>query len=291
MAIFESTRGLIEETEKSGLPIWEYVLKTSCEESNISEEQSWEMMGKTFDAMLESYRSYDQFQVSASGLVGGDAEKMRVARNSGDTICGSFIGSVIATALTVSECNACMHRIVAAPTAGSCGVLPAVLLPYAHVKDLSRDDLIKALYVASGFGAVIAQRASISGAEAGCQAEIGSASAMAAAALVYLHGGDLRMMENSVAMALKNMMGLVCDPVAGLVEVPCVKRNVAGAMNALASAEMALAGIESRIPADEVIDTMKVVGSMLPPSLRETGEGGIAASPTAHRLFPDGPKI
>ena len=147
--------------------------------------------------------------------------------------------------------------------------------------------VITALYVASGFGMVIATRASISGAEAGCQAEIGTASAMAAAALVYLHGGNAQQMSSAVAIALKNMMGLVCDPVAGLVEVPCVKRNAAGAMNALCAAEMALAGIRSRIPADEVIDAMRAVGALMSPLLRETGEGGVAASPTAVRFRND----
>lgn len=181
----------------------------------------------------------------------------------------------------MGECNACMHRIVAAPTAGACGVMPAVLLPYAEKFGCPDERLVEALFVAAGFGAVIATRASISGAEAGCQAEIGSAAAMSAAALVYLHGGSPRQMAQAVAIALKNMMGLVCDPVAGLVEVPCVKRNVAGAMNALSAAELALAGIESRIPTDEVIDAMRAVGEALPSALRETGRGGVAASPTA----------
>ena len=205
----------------------------------------------------------------------------------GETICGDFVGRVISGAIRMGECNACMHRIVAAPTAGACGVMPAVLLPYAADHATPREELIAALYVASGFGMVIATRASISGAEAGCQAEIGTASAMAAAALVYLHGGNVQQMSSAVAIALKNMMGLVCDPVAGLVEVPCVKRNAAGAMNALCAAEMALAGIRRRIPADEVIDAMRAVGALMSPLLRETGEGGVAASPTAVRFRND----
>jgi L-serine dehydratase len=180
-----------------------------------------------------------------------------------------------------------MHRIVAAPTAGACGVMPAVLLPYAAAHDTPREELIAALYVAAGFGMVIASRASMSGAEAGCQAEIGTASAMAAAALVYLHGGNVQQMSSAVAIALKNMMGLACDPVAGLVEVPCVKRNAAGAMNALCAAELALAGIRSRIPADEVIDAMRAVGDLMSPLLKETGRGGVAASPTAVRFRND----
>ena len=190
-------------------------------------------------------------------------------------------------AIRMGECNACMHRIVAAPTAGACGVMPAVLLPYAEAHGTSRDELIAALYIAAGFGMVIASRASMSGAEAGCQAEIGTASAMAAAALVYLHGGNVQQMSAAVAIALKNMMGLACDPVAGLVEVPCVKRNAAGAMNALGAAELALAGIRSRIPADEVIDAMRAVGDLMSPLLKETGKGGVAASPTAIRFRND----
>ena len=195
---------------------------------------------------------------------------------------GDFGRAVIACALKTGECNACMKRIVAAPTAGASGVLPAVLLPCRGRH--SDAELVQALYVAAGFGQVIATRASISGAEGGCQAEIGSASGMAAAALTALRGGTPQQCADACAMALQNLLGLVCDPVGGLVEIPCVKRNVIGAMNALSAAEMALAGIGSAIPCDEVIDAMRAVGDALPPSLRETGEGGLAATPTARRL-------
>ena len=188
------------------------------------------------------------------------------------------MGEVIATALSVGESNACMRKIVAAPTAGSCGVLPAVLVPlYWH--NVSEQEIVRALYVAAGIGAVIGYRASISGAAGGCQAEIGSASAMAAGALVALRGGSDQQIASACAMALKNLMGLVCDPVAGLVEVPCVKRNVIGAVNAVSCANMALAGIESRVPADQVIDCMGDVGSRIPVELRETALGGLAATP------------
>ena len=179
-----------------------------------------------------------------------------------------------------------MTRIVAAPTAGACGVLPAVLLPYARHFGASREELIRALYVASGFGMILAARASISGAEGGCQAEIGSASAMAAPAVVYRQGGTPEQMAHSCAMAVKNLLGLVCDPVGGLVEVPCVKRNVIGAMNALSAAQMALAGITSRIPPEQVLDAMAEVGRALPRSLRETGTGGLAATPFARERVP-----
>ena len=196
---------------------------------------------------------------------------------------------VIVQAISMAESNACMRRIVAAPTAGSCGVVPAVLLPLCEREHYTQHELLEALYVASGIGAVIAfnpeasveeNRASISGAAGGCQAEIGTASAMAAGALVSLRGGTNEQIGHAVAMALKNLMGLVCDPVAGLVEVPCVKRNVIGAVNAISAADMALAGIESRIPVDEVIDAMGEVGRRMPVEFRETALGGLAATPT-----------
>ena len=281
MSVFDSVSGLLEAAERRSLPLWELILDSAAAEAGMTRQQSLEQMGLRLRAMREAEGSYDPLQRSRSGLSGGDGEKMRNYVQNGESLCGDFMGDALAAALSMGECNACMHRIVAAPTAGACGVLPAVLLSYARHFGAGDQALIEALYVASGFGAVIAGRASISGAEAGCQAEIGTASAMAAAALVYLRGGSGPMMANALAFALKNLMGLVCDPVAGLVEVPCVKRNAAGAMNALCAAEMALAGIASRIPADEVIDAMGAVGAALPPSLRETGMGGVAASPTA----------
>ena len=179
----------------------------------------------------------------------------------------------------MAESNACMRRIVAAPTAGACGVLPAVLIPLWNEEKLTQRQVIEALYTASGIGAVIASKAGISGASGGCQAEIGSAAAMAAGALTHIHGGDMDMICNAVAMALKNLMGLICDPVAGLVEVPCVKRNVAGAMTAVSAADMALAGIESRVPVDQVIQAMGEVGRHMPLEFRETALGGLAATP------------
>lgn len=284
MSIFDSAEALISASKKNDTPLWQTVQTYAADEANISAGESWDMMAARLEAMKQADASYDPAQTSRSGLVGGDAEKMRRAYLNGKTISGGFIGEIISGAVRMGECNACMHRIVAAPTAGACGVIPAVLLPYARRFGTPDAELIKALYVAAGFGAVIAARASISGAEAGCQAEIGTASAMAAAALVYLHGGSEDMMAHATAIALKNLMGLVCDPVAGLVEVPCVKRNVIGAMNALSAAELALAGITSRIPADEVYDAMRSVGLAMSADVRETGEGGIAASPTAQKF-------
>ena len=277
---FISVNEMLAGAKAAGLPLWQYVQNVSADEAGISEEKSWEMMALRLNAMKEADAGYNPALRSRSGLVGGDGGRMLNYARSGRSIGGEFMGEVISAALRMGECNACMHRILAAPTAGACGVLPATLLPYARKFDVSDEELIRALYVSAGFGTVIATRASISGAEAGCQAEVGSAAAMAAASLVYLHGGNEEQMAHACAIALKNMLGLVCDPVAGLVEVPCVKRNAAGAMNALSAAEMAMAGISSRIPADEVIDAMAAVGETLPAALRETGNGGVAATPT-----------
>lgn len=281
---FISVKEMLSGAKAAGLPLWQYVQRTSADEAGISYEKSWEMMQLRLQAMKEADAGYNPAMRSRSGLVGGDGGKMLTYAQSGKSISGDFVGGIISAALRMNECNACMHRILAAPTAGACGVMPAVLLSYAKKFDLSDDELVRALYVSAGFGTVIATRASIAGAEAGCQAEVGSAAAMSAAALVYLHGGDEGQMAHACAIAMKNMLGLVCDPVAGLVEVPCVKRNAAGAMNALSAAEMALAGIESRIPADEVIDAMAAIGETMPAALRETGNGGVAATPTGIRF-------
>lgn len=187
-------------------------------------------------------------------------------------------------AVKMAESNACMRRIVAAPTAGSCGVLPAVLLTYADQIDADEDKIVEALYTAAGIGQIIAHRASISGAFGGCQAEIGSASAMAAGALVHLQGGSNEEICSGVAISLKSLLGLTCDPIGGLVEVPCVKRNVIGAVNAVTAADMVMAGVVSVIPADEVIDVMGEIGNEMPKKYKETAEGGLATTPTAMEI-------
>ena len=203
---------------------------------------------------------------------------MDAYREQENPLCGDFVSKVIANALKMGCNNACMKRIVAAPTAGACGVMPAVLVTYYKEYEASEETMIQAMYVAAGIGQVIANRASLAGASGGCQAEIGSASGMTAA-ICSVRGGSEAQMGHACAMALKNLMGLVCDPVAGLVEVPCVKRNVGGAVNALAAADMALAGIISQIPVDQVIDAMGEVGIKMDVSLRETSLGGVAVSP------------
>ena len=263
------------------MPLWEAVLTDDLRDRGGERDTSWEKMTRLWRAMVESVEGYDPARRSACNLTGGDARKVETRAVS---LAGPVLTDIIATALKVGECNACMGRIVAAPTAGASGVLPAVLLPIRKKYDFSEEEMVKALYVSAGFGQVIATRASIAGAEGGCQAEIGSASAMAAAALVSLLGGSPEQMAAACATALQNLLGLVCDPVAGLVEVPCVKRNVIGAVNALTAAELALAGVEHVIPCDEVIDAMRAVGDVMPAALRETGGGGLAATPTGRRI-------
>lgn len=276
---FSSIKELLE--ARPELPLWQAVLEDDLAERDVPREESLARMGRLWAAMKEAVAGYDPDRRSASGLVGGAGGLMDRAE---PRLCGPFTQRVIATALKTGECNACMRRIVAAPTAGASGVLPAVLIPAQEKLGCSDRQMVEALYVAGAFGEVIAARASIAGAEGGCQAEVGSASGMAAAALTALQGGSREQMAHACAMALKNLLGLVCDPVAGLVEVPCVKRNVAGAMNALACSEMALAGVASAIPCDEVIDAMRAVGDALPASLRETGQGGLAATPTGRSV-------
>ena len=264
--------------------LFDVIVRSDCVERGVTPGESIAQMTALYAAIRRAKAGYDPALRSRSGMVGGDCARMRAYAASGKTICGEYIDAVLAQALEMGESNACMKCIVAAPTAGRCGVLPAVLLPLCKYEELSQHQLLEALYVASGIGAVIAYRACIAGASGGCQAEIGTASAMAAGALVALRGGSGEQIGHAVAMALKNLMGLVCDPVAGLVEVPCVKRNVIGAVNAVSVADMAMAGVESRIPVDEVIDAMGEVGRRMPVEFRETALGGIAATPAACSL-------
>ena len=271
---FEALSQILAICQKESIDFAEAVLREDMKDRLVDREASIRQMTAMWESMCKASDSYDASRKSNSGLVGGAGGVMANYVAKGDTLCGDAMGRVIAQALQMGESNACMKRIVAAPTAGACGVLPAVLIP------LFREDpnTIRALFVAAGIGQVIATRASIAGASGGCQAEIGSASAMAAGALVYLRGGSCEQILAAVAMSLKNLLGLVCDPVSGLVEVPCVKRNVIGAVNAMSAADMALAGIQSMIPADQVIDAMKEVGDLMDVSLRETGRGGLAAT-------------
>ena len=280
----DSMKEIFERSAREEIPFWEIVLKYDMEERQVSRQASMAKMLSTWQAIQDAADSYTGTQRSVSGLVGGDGLKMRLYARRGESIGGEFIDEVIVQALSMAESNACMRRIVAAPTAGSCGVVPAVLLPLCEREKHTQHELLEALYVAAGIGAVIAHRASISGAAGGCQAEIGTASAMGAAALCYLGGGDAQAVCHAAAIAIKAMLGLVCDPIAGLVEVPCVKRNAAGAVIAMSSADMALAGIRSAVPPDEVILAMREVGDKMDVSLKETGVGGVAGTPFGQKI-------
>ena len=281
---FLSCEEMLAAARSQKITLAEAVLRSDLEESRLTEEQSRAAMHHLWQVMQATSREYDPAQRSRSGLSGGDAAKVEQAHKEGKLLGGDYLSAVTAEALKTAECNACMKRIVAAPTAGSCGVLPAVLLPLARAGEADEEAICDALYVAAGFGQVIAARATLAGAEGGCQAEVGAASAMAAAALVDLKGGTAEQCAEAFAMALTNLEGLVCDPVAGLVEIPCVKRNVIGAMNAVSAADMALAGIVGHIPADEVIDAMAEVGNAMSKDLRETGIGGLAGTPTGCKI-------
>lgn len=235
-----------------------------------------EMMKERIQVMREALqRGLQEPQHSSSGLIRGGAHAV-LAWGAHGGILGREFNKIVAAALSVAEVNACQGRIVAAPTAGSCGVLPAVLITYADERRYSERKLIEAFFTAGGIGLAIQEGATLSGAEGGCQAEVGSASAMAAGALVEMLGGKPAQVGYAAAFALKNLLGLICDPVLGRVEVPCVKRNALGAVNALIAAEMALAGIESIFPVDDVIHVMGEVGEKLPKEFRETAQGGLA---------------
>lgn len=278
--MYKSLEEIVKTERESGKPFWKIVQEDDCRERGVEAGQAFKEMRGLYLAMQEADRSYDGTLKSASGLVGTDGEKMRLAREKEMLLCGSFIGKVMEKALKMGESNACMKRIVAAPTAGSCGVVPAVFLTLQEERGFSEKQMVEALYVAAGIGGVIASRAFLAGAAGGCQAEIGSASAMAAGGAAYLMGGGAEQIAHAAALALKNLLGLACNPVAGLVEVPCVKRNVMGAVNALTSADMVEAGITSRIPPDEVIDAMRSIGRSMNEDIRETGKGGLAGTPT-----------
>lgn len=280
---FKNLEDISKKAVLSGTNVFEIVLEDDISERGVTREESLSKMNDMWQAMKNSYLNHEAELKSASGLVGGDSAKLK-KYSEGETLLGDFALKVMYTAIAVAESNACMKCIVAAPTAGSCGVMPAVLISYAERYGISDEKICEAMYVAAGIGSVIAQRASISGAQGGCQAEIGSAAGMAAAAAAYLMGQTPEMIMNSCALAIKNMLGLACDPVAGLVEVPCVKRNAAGALNAVMAADMSMAGIKSVIPADEVIDAMGEIGSLMPSSIKETSKAGLAVTKTGAKI-------
>lgn len=277
-----SLQSLILQAEGIGLA--EAAIASETKQNGLTRSEIEMRMDAALEVMRQSAeRGFDPALHSMSGMTGGQASKLQAAVTAGQTVGGDYLGKAAARALAIAEYNASMGKIVAAPTAGACGILPAALLTAQETYHLSNEALRNGLIVAAAVGEVIAARASISGAQGGCQAECGSAAAMAAAALVYLRGGSPKQSADACAFALMNVMGLVCDPVGGLVEVPCVYRNASGVAGAFVAADLALAGVPSPIPPDEVIDAMKAVGEQLPPSLRETGEGGCAACPSVCR--------
>ena len=281
---FNKIEEILQIASEKNISFWEVIIKDDMHERNVSFENSFERMTKMLDAMIEADKSYSPELRSQSGLSGGDGAKLEQFRKQETRLIGTFLTMVMEKAVKMGESNACMKRIVAAPTAGSCGVIPAVLITYLEQKDSAKERIVESLFVAAGIGQVIANTASISGAEGGCQAEIGSASSMAAGAITYLEGGTNEQIANAAALAMKNMLGLTCDPVAGLVEVPCIKRNVSGAVNAIIASQMTMAGIISAIPADEVFESMGRIGSLLPSCLRETSGDGLATTPTAQAV-------
>lgn len=285
MLKYDSIQGLIRQAEERKIPISSLVLEDQARDMELSPRELYLRMDQQFEVMLQAVeRGSDPDQRSMSGLTGGEGYRMQAYAREGKGLCGSFVDHALARALAVAGHNASMGKIVAAPTAGSCGILPGCLVSMYQDRGTSWRDTVMSIFTAGAFGMVIAANASISGAQGGCQAECGSAAAMAAAALVELMGGTPGQCGDACAIAIANQLGLVCDPVAGLVEIPCIKRNAAGVMIALSSADMALAGIGPRIPVDECIEAMERVGRALPDALRETAAGGLAATPTGQRL-------
>lgn len=268
-------------TEKYNLPIWKLAILAEIERSGENEELILQKMKDNLFVMKNSIKKgLDEGIRSVSGLTGGDARKF-YQKAAHFSLSGKNISKAIASALAVTEVNSSMGKIVAAPTAGSSGVIPGAVIPIGEAFGKNDDEMIRALFTASAIGVIIAENATLAGAEGGCQAEVGSASAMAAAALVELMGGTPQQALDAASMAIINLLGLVCDPVAGLVEIPCQKRNAIGAVNAIMSADLALANIKSFIPFDEVVDAMYKVGRAIPCALKETAEGGLAKTPTA----------
>lgn len=277
---WNTLKGLAEEAEKQKTSLGNLVYRGETEDYDGPELDIYERMKQNWLVMKEAvHTGLNKPQKSRGGMIGGDGAKLHIYANSQQTLSGLIIEGV-SRSLAVAELNAAMGKIVAAPTAGSSGILPGVLTMLEEKLQPEEKKIIMSLFTAAGVGSIIAQKASLSGAEGGCQAECGSAAAMAAAAAVELSGGTPTQAINAVALSLKNNLGLVCDPVAGLVEVPCAKRNALGAANALVAADMALAGIVSVIPADEVILAMGNIGRIMPETLRETAKGGLAQTPT-----------
>ncbi|MCD7033818.1 L-serine ammonia-lyase, iron-sulfur-dependent, subunit alpha [Metabacillus sp. GX 13764] len=282
--MFRNVAELVELAESQNIKISEVMIRQEMKVRGQTREQVISAMDQNLTVMEEAIEKGLKGVHSLSGLTGGDAVLMQEYIKKGKFLSGQTVLDAVSKAVATNEVNAAMGTICATPTAGSAGVVPGTLFAVKEKLDPTRDEMIEFLFTAGAFGFVVANNASISGAAGGCQAEVGSASGMAAGAIVEMAGGTPSQSAEAMAITLKNMLGLVCDPVAGLVEVPCVKRNAMGAANAMVAADMALAGITSRIPCDEVIDAMFKIGQSMPSALRETAQGGLAATPTGREL-------
>ncbi|MTH52705.1 L-serine ammonia-lyase, iron-sulfur-dependent, subunit alpha [Bacillus mangrovi] len=282
--MFRNVAELVELAESRGWKTSEVMIRQEMEVSGRTREEVFHLMDTNLTVMEQAVEKGLKGVKSHSGLTGGDAVLMQAYIQQGRFLSGETILDAVSKAVATNEVNAAMGTICATPTAGSAGVVPGTLFAVKEKLKPSREEMIEFLFTSGAFGFVVANNASISGAAGGCQAEVGSAAGMAAAAITEMAGGTPSQAAEAMAITLKNMLGLVCDPVAGLVEVPCVKRNAMGAANAMVAADMALAGITSRIPCDEVIDAMYRIGQTMPSSLRETAQGGLAATPTGREL-------
>ncbi|WP_297419831.1 L-serine ammonia-lyase, iron-sulfur-dependent, subunit alpha [Clostridium sp.] len=276
---------LLEICSKKNISLSEYAIRFELEQRGLTRDEVIDKMKKNLKVMISAANEGMEKEVySVSGLIGGDAFKINNYVKSGNSLTGDITNMAMAMALSSSEVNASMGKIVACPTAGSCGILPAVILSAGKKLDLDENGLLNGLFAAAAVGLIIGLNATLSGAEGGCQAECGSASAMGAAAVVEMMGGTPEMSLNAAAIVIKNVLGLVCDPVAGLVEIPCAKRNAQGAITALCMADMVMAGVASKIPFDDTVSAMYKVGKCMPESLRETALGGIADTKEGRRL-------
>lgn len=282
--MFRTIEELVEMANQTGEAISELMIQQEMDIKDRSREEIFNEMEKNLTVMEEAVEKSLKGVKSVTGLTGGDSVKLQKYMKEKTPLSGHLLLDAVSKAMGTNEVNAAMGIICATPTAGSAGTVPGALFAIKDQLELTREEMLRFLFTSGAFGMIVANNAFISGAAGGCQAEVGSAGAMASAAIVEMAGGSPEQSAHAFAITLKNMLGLVCDPVAGLVEVPCVKRNAGGVSLAIVSADMALAGIESRIPADEVIGAMYRIGRNMPASLRETGEGGLADTPTGRFL-------
>ena len=282
--LFGTVKELIEQAELQSLPISEIMIQQEIMMTKRSREEIVAQMDNNLTVMERAVEKGLEGVHSTSGLTGGDAVLLQNYMKTGKSLCGELMIDAVSKAVATNEVNAAMGTICATPTAGAAGIVPGTLFAVKNRLNPTREQMINYLFTSGAFGFVVANNASISGAAGGCQAETGSAGSMAAAAIVEMAGGTPQQSAEAFSIVMKNMLGLVCDPVAGLVEVPCVKRNAMGAAKALVGADMALAGVVSRIPTDEVIEAMHKIGQAMPSALRETAKGGLAVTPTGKAL-------